>query len=93
MGRSALGSTSADGVLVGQSAGVGFLSSSVGVMGKDAAIAGTQSVVDKRERTQHTRLSEGLERSVLHNEWEKGWLRYLFFFFFVFVVSLVVRSL
>ena len=79
MDRSALGSTGADGVSVGQSAGVGFLSSSVGVLGEDAAIAGTQSVGDKRERTQHTRPAEGLERSVLYNEWKKGWLRYLFF--------------
>ena len=75
VGRPALGLTSADEVLVGQSSGVGLLSSSVDVLGEDADIAGTQSVADKRERTQHTRPAEGLERSVLHIEWEKGWLR------------------
>ena len=26
----------------------------------------------KRGRTQHARLAEGLERSVIHNEWAKG---------------------
>ena len=29
----------------------------------------------KRERTQHSRPVEGLERSVIHNEWAKGYYR------------------
>ena len=73
------GSTSADEVLVGPSAGVGVLSSSGNVPGEGANVAGVESEAVKRGRTQHTRPAEGLERSVLHNEWEKGWLLCLSF--------------
>ena len=89
-GRPDLGSTSADEVLAGQSAGVGFLSSSSDVPGEGAGVAVSKSVAVKRERTQHSRPAEGLERCVMHNEWEKGWLRCLFFVVFC---SLVVWSL
>ena len=78
VGRPDLGLTSADEVLVGQFAGVGFLSSSGDVPGEGAGVAVTKSVAAKRERTQHSRPAEGLERSVLHNEWENVWLQCLF---------------
>ena len=35
-------------------------------------VVGASSSKVVRERTQHTRPAEGLEASVLHNEWEKG---------------------
>ena len=35
-------------------------------------VVGASSSKVVHERTQHTRPAEGLEASVLHNEWEKG---------------------
>ena len=54
------------------------LASSADVCGTSAIVSGAATLDDGqssgtgRERTQHTRPSVGLERSVLHNEWEKG---------------------
>ena len=44
----------------------------------------------KRGRTQHSRLAEGLERSVIHNEWAKG--DYSFVVGLLVVVILVCLS-
>ena len=52
--------------------------SSSDVCGTSAIVSGAvfldagQSSGRHRERTQHTRPCVGLERSVFHNEWEKG---------------------
>ena len=54
------------------------LASNADVCGTSAIVSGAatldagQSSEARRERTQHTRPSIGLERSVLHKEWEKG---------------------
>ena len=52
--------------------------SGAGVCGTSAIVSGTvafesePSSCKTRERTQHARPSVGLDRSVLHNKWEKG---------------------
>ena len=54
------------------------LASSADVCGTSAIVSGAATLDAgqfsgaRRERTQHTRPSIALERSVLHNEWEKS---------------------
>ena len=44
----------------------------------------------RRERTQHSRPVEGLERSVFHNEWAKGYYYLQLSVSYVFWLCLVV---
>ena len=55
----------------GPTVGADACGTSANVSGDVPPCAG-QSSGKRRERTQHTRPSVGLERSVLHNEWTKG---------------------